>query len=451
MIVPRARLLLWVVATLIPAAALAAAPPLAGAATLLYCAAALLMVVPAADALLAGRRLEGVDVRLPERSRLTKGDAGEIEVSIRHGRCAGGVIRLGLPLPAELACDTDEMDIALPAGVEASTVSLECRPVRRGSYAVTTAYVGSASPLGFWLKRRAVPVRAEIRVYPSMLGERKNLAAMFLTRGGLGVHAQRQVGHGREFEKLRDYVPGDGYGEIHWKATAKRARPATKVFQIERTQEVYVLIDSSRLSARTAAGAPEPHGDLSPTALERFVTGALILGMAAERQGDLFGIMSFGDRVENFIRARNGKAHYRACRDALFALQPGAVTPDFTEVFSFIRMRMRRRALLVFLTNLDDPIVAEQFAGHVGLIARKHLVLVNMIQPPGVRAVFSDPDVSGAEDVYAHLAGHLQWHRLGELTRGLRHRGVRFSLLGNESFCPDLVSQYIGVKQRQLL
>ena len=73
-------------------------------------------------------------------------------------------------------------------------------------------------------------------------------------RGFMGVYVDvtqttASIGKGREFEKLREYIPGDSYDEIHWKATAKRGRPVTKVFQIERTQEVYVVIDASRLSA----------------------------------------------------------------------------------------------------------------------------------------------------------------------------------------------------------
>jgi uncharacterized protein (DUF58 family) len=82
-----------------------------------------------------------------------------------------------------------------------------------------------------------VTCRAELRVYPNLLGERRAVASIFLRRALPGVHSARQIGKGRDFEKLRDYVPGDSFDDIHWKATAKRAHPVTKVFQIERTQE----------------------------------------------------------------------------------------------------------------------------------------------------------------------------------------------------------------------
>src|SRR5262249_48823294 len=145
------------------------------------------------------------------------------------------------------------------------------------------------------------------------------------------------------------------------------------------------------------------------TVLERFVTASLVLGLAAEQQGDLFGLVTFSDKVEKFVRAKNGQAHYNACRDALYTLQPKTVTPDFDELCTFIRLRLRRRALLVFLTALDDPAIAESFVRNIELIRRQHLVLVNVVRPPGVNPVFSSPDVADVDDLYRHLGGHLQW------------------------------------------
>ena len=191
--------------------------------------------------------------------------------------------------------------------------------------------------------------------------------------------------------------------------------------------------------------------DTGTTVLERFLTAALILGQAAEQQGDLFGLLTFSDRVESFLRAKNGKAHYAACRDAIYTLEPRPITPDFDEISSFIRTRLRRRALLVFLTSLDDPVLAESFIRNMALLSGQHLVLVNMIKPPDADPLFSRSDVNELDDIYRHLGGHLQWHSLRELEKVLQRRGVRFSLLQNERLASDLVSQYIGVKQRQLL
>src|SRR5207237_5864170 len=115
--------------------------------------------------------------------------------------------------------------------------------------------------------------------------------------------------------------------------------------------------------------------------MERVVTAALILCLATEQQGDQLGLVTFSDRVLSFVRARSGQAHYDACRDRLYTLPPQSVTPDFDDLTSFIRLRLRKRALLIFLTALDDPMLAESFAKAMELICRQHLILVNMLQP----------------------------------------------------------------------
>jgi len=285
---------------------------------------------------------------------MSKGREAKVELRIRNQRQDKRHVRVALGWPREIQPEELELEAALPAETEWSRIAVACTPFQRGRYPLNSAFVETASPLGFWAARKPVSVQSEIRVYPNLLTERKNMAALFLNRGAFGIHAQRQLGKGREFEKLREYVPGDGYDEIHWKATARRRKPITKVFQIEKTQEVYVILDTSRLTARK----PERDSDAGTSVLERFITAALVLGMAAEQQGDLFGLLTFSDKVEKFLRAKNGQAHYNACRDALYTLQPRIVTPDFDELCAFIRLRMRRRALLVFLTALDDPALA---------------------------------------------------------------------------------------------
>jgi uncharacterized protein (DUF58 family) len=444
MIVPSSRLLFWVAVIILPFALLAAVAPGAAVVSLLLIGGFILMVV--VDAVGGLKGLGGIGIELPPVARMSKDRPAKLELRIRNERQTQRILRIALAWPREIKPAEEIMDTALPAQSEWSRLALACTPHSRGNYRLDSAFIESSSPFGFWAARKVVPVQSEIRVYPNLLTERKNLAALFLNRGTFGLHAQRQVGKGRDFEKLREYVPGDGYDEIHWKATARRGKPITKVFQIEKTQEIYVIVDASRLSARRPGENSE-----GETVLERFVTSALVLGLAAEQQGDLFGLLTFTNKVEKFVRAKNGQSHYSTCRDALYTLQPKIVTPDFDELCTFLRLRLRRRALLVFLTALDDPALSESFVRNIELIRRQHIVLVNMVQPPGVRQMFAGRDVTETDDLYRQLGGHLQWQNLRELQKVLQRRGVRFSLLDNERLSAGLVAQYMAVKQRQLL
>jgi uncharacterized protein (DUF58 family) len=456
-VAPQNRLLFWIGMVLLPFAGLAGTVP--STVPLAVVASGLLAVLVATDAALSLSRLRGISVALPETVRVSKDREGTIDITIQSDSESRRRLRIGLAFPAEIESPQDDVTTVL-TGQGVFRVPWPCTARKRGVFCLEKVYVEQASKMGFWAIRQSAPTRAEVRVYPNLLGERRQVAAVFLNRGGFGIHAQRQVGKGREFEKLRDYMPGDSYDEIHWKATAKRGHPVTKMFQIERTQEVYVVVDASRLSARPVPVPQEALAEVGPAVvpqLERFITSSLVLGLAAERQGDLFGLLTFSDRVHRFVRARNGKAHYSACRDAIYTLEPSLVNPDFDELCMFIRLRLRRRALLVFLTNLDDPVLAEGFLGNIELLSRQHLILVNMLAPEGVRPLFPrqpapDENMPGSvDDLYGRLCGHIQWHGLRELDRALHHRGVSFSLARNESLAAELVTQYVNVKQRQLL
>ena len=441
MLTPRNRLLFWT-GMLVPFTALSAFVPAAGNLTLMLAFA--LAAAAAIDAFLAGARAGEVSVTVPELVRLSKNRESEIPLVIENRSREPVHLRIGLPLPEITGSKYETMSVSLPEEHRTSETVWPCKPMERGSFFIERCYFRVRSPYGFWNARSSTQCRSEIRVYPDLMTERRNLAAIFLNRGNFGVHAQRQIGQGRDFEKLREYIPGDSFDDIHWKATAKRGRPITKLYQIERTQEIYVVVDSSRLSARRL----ETGGD---TALERFITAALALGLVAERQGDLFGVLTFSDRIRSFVRAGGGRSHYNTCRDAMFALNPEIVSPDFDELAAFLRLKIRRRALVMVLTDLGDPVLAESFMRNINLINRRHVVLVSMLKQPGAEKIFTTPDANTTDDIYRKLAGHLVWRKLEEMKKDLRNRGVRLALVENEKLSSELVNSYMTVKTRQQL
>lgn len=394
------------------------------------------------DMLAARPGLKLINIVLPDIVRVSKSNEGSIPVKILNREKRALNVLLGLPLPGHIQSTHELLDVHLPENAAAASITWPCVPSERGSFKITRCYFGMTSPLGLWTLRGSSTCNTELRVYPDMLKEQRRLAAIFLNRGLFGNHRHRIIGQGREFEKLRDYSPGDSYEDIHWKATAKRGKPVTKLFQVERTQEVYVLIDNSRLSARPAG---------TETALEHYVTASLILGLVARKQGDLFGLMTFSDKVTSFIRASSGKAHYSACLDAIYSAQSQMNSPDFEELMSFVRLRIRRRALLVILTDLGDPVHAESFLKNIALLSAQHVVLVFSIRPPGIKPLFSDADAAKTDDLYAQLGGHMIWHDLRQLGLQLQHKGVRMTLADNEKLSTELVTQYMNIKARQVL
>jgi uncharacterized protein (DUF58 family) len=454
-LVPTTKLLIWVGFIFIPVSVLAAVMP---AVTGPMIGLALgFLTVAIVDAAVSRKLLTGIRVTLPAVVRLSVGSESEMTLSIENDAAKVKQLRLGWAFPREIHSPNQDLITKLPQETPHSLVAWPFKALKQGRYLLENCYLETTSRIGFWSLRRTEAVQTELRAYPNLFRERKKLSGLFLNRG-IGIHALRQVGKGREFEQLREYLPGDSYEDIHWKATARRGQPITKVYQIERTQQIYVIIDGSRLSVRNsdpqgyrAATLEEPEVDDHTTIMERYAAAALVMGLAADRQADEFGLLAFDDRVRKFVWAKSGKAHYDVCRDALHTLQARTVTPDFAELFTFIATKIRRRALLIILTNLDDPVLAESFSANIDVISRRHLVLVNMLKPVGAQPLFSDPSTNTVDDIYRKLGNHLLWRQLRETEKYLRRRGVGFYLLENENLCTDIVSQYLTVKRRQVL
>ena len=453
MIVPTYRFIFWTGLLLLPLAVLVVAVPVSSA-LFLGILAGLFLILALTDAILAFGRLDGIHLEVPDIIRLSKGRQGEIPIRIHNVPQIIKALRIGFPFPQARLTTNRDMIVELPKDVKISTISWSCAAQRRGNYHIEKGYLEASSPVGFWTFRKQIPIQLEIRVYPDLFSERKDLAFLFQNRG-IGIHSQRQLGKGRDFEQLREYMPGDSYEDIHWKATARRLYPITKVFQIERTQEIYVIIDASRMSTRkvnqkNGHEALEATGNAT-TMMERYITAALIMALVTQRQGDLFGLITFSSNIDRFIRAKSGKFHFDICRDALYTLQARKVSPDFSELLSFISLKIRRRALLIFLTNLDDPVLADGFVKNIHIISKKHLVMVNMINPGLANPLFTTPDVQSVDDIYRNLGGHIIWEKLYDTEKKLKKRGIGFSILDNEKMNIQLISQYLNIKKKQIL
>lgn len=449
MIAPTYRMIIWTGMLILPFSIPAVA---SGTVFQLFLAFLLLYAIfLCLDAFLASGRLDGISIELPEVIRMSKGRQTEISLLIKNEKMKVRRIRLGLPFPAEIHPREQDLLVDLPRDSRSSFFPWPCTPQKQGRYTMDQCFLQTSSPLGFWSFRSKTATRTDFRVYPNLLVDRKTLSSLFLYRR-LGLHTARQIGKGREFEQLREYQTGDSFDDIHWKATAKRNFPITKIYQIERTQEVYVIIDHSRLSSRLAPQTYEISMPISETTiLERFVTSALIMGLVTERQGDLFGLITFSDRVKGFVRAKSGKPHFNTCRDSLYTLEPRDISPDFAELFTFIGTQLRRRALLIILTSLDDPVLAEGFARSISMISSKHLILVNMPRPNQARDLFSSSSLETMDELYQHLGGHIILQGLRKTEKDLESRGIGFSLLNIEKLSAQLVSQYLNIKQRQML
>lgn len=457
MIAPSSRLVGVVCVVGVPAAALSTFSQEYGFVGAVACIA--LVAAALLDAVVSLGRLGEVEASLPVKLQLVHARWSPLTLSLKNPRSRG----LSVALEATERLSAMPTVLAVTAAVGAfSAAEFRVKAEQRGFSRITSCRLETPSWLGFWHVRRECPVQCELSAYPDLHTEQRLIAGLFSAHSASGLHRFRQVGRGREFERVRDYVPGDPSEHIHWKASAKRGRPVTKLFQAERSQRIYVAIDASRTSLRSSARNNEvEESPLAPpgadatgqheAVLEKLIRSALLLGKVTERMGDQFGLLTFSDRVEAFLQAKRGSTHFRACREALVTLRGAQVNADYSELFSFIGSRIQQRSLIIVLTNLEDPALSEEFAEAVRLVRQKHLVLVTSIVDPRLGPLFETGPVESLDQIYEKLSGHLVYARLLELKRELGSRQVELATVQSLGLTAQVVDAYIGVKRRQLL
>ena len=331
--------------------------------------------------------------------------------------------------------------------------------LRRGLWPGPRIGLERRSRWGLWRLRQWFDLPLPVRIEPDLRAGRREILRSPVYRGLVGARQTPWTGHGRDFERLREYQPGDNYSEIAWKSTARWGAPVTRLFQWEQKQEVYFLIDQSRASAQPiASGAPARNKAVEDPAapprrvLDVSVEAALVGATVALELGDQFGLVTFADRVTSWLRAGTGLFQFHQFRDRLLALEPLATTSDYEELFGEIRLRLRRRAYLVLLAHLGERSISDSLCRGVALIRTTHVLLMTSILPAHARPAFSpDDDPRSEEEVYAALAGEKENQRLAALARQMRQMDVQLRFVPVEAFLRAAVEGFLHAKREQRL
>jgi uncharacterized protein (DUF58 family) len=365
---------------------------------------------------------------------------------------------------AAIRVDSDPQQLRLVPPESTSAANLQLWPwkaeiflLRRGQWPAPRMGIEVQSQFRFWRLRRWFGVPVPLRIEANLRPGRHEVLRSPVYRMLVASRQTPWAGHGREFERLREYQPGDTYSEVAWKSTARRAAPVTRLFQWEQKQEVYFVVDQSRVSASVLGSHPEPaRGTPKERATRRIldiaVDTALVGATVALELGDEFGLVTYADGAKSWLRAGSGQSQFHQFRDRLLNIEPLPTTADYEVLFADIRVRLRRRAYLIFLADVTERSISDSLRRGVGLVRSSHAVLITSILPAHVRPAFSPgPDLKTDHDVYAALAGDRENQRLAALARQLRQLDVQLRYVPAEKFLRTAVEGFLESKREQRL
>jgi uncharacterized protein (DUF58 family) len=365
----------------------------------------------------------------------------------------------------------DDLPPALSAAAEPPTLRLtsfprvpaslryRVEPQERGDIQTGSLYLRYRSGLGLVERWARASLVQKVRVYPALrTGEEQQI---FLARSrqiDLQLRQARQRGLGRDFESLREYVEGDDLRDICWTATARRGTPITRLYQIERSQAVWIVLDCGRLMrSRVAAAGPGkavlPNTKPGPhvhSKLDHACTTAVALAQLALFSGDRVGLLAYGHSIQQRVLPGRGAAHLRQLIEALAQVRAESGEADHLRATAVLSRLQPRRSLILWITDLAETAMRpEVIDGAVQLLRRHVLLFVAMAQPEVDQVARAWP--KNVDQMFQAAAAQEMAARRALLLARLHEQGALTLDLNPEALTSSVLNQYLTVKERAMV
>ncbi len=319
-----------------------------------------------------------------------------------------------------------------------SELRYDIRPVRRGEFAFGAIEARVTSTFGLWQRTLWLGESAATRVYPNFAALTKYaLLAIDNRLSQIGILQRRRRGEGLDFHQLREYREGDTLRQIDWKATARTTRLISREYQDERDQQIVLLIDCGR---RLAA----QDGELSH--FDHVLNAALLLAYVSLRQGDAVGFMTMSNERTRYLSPRKSAATVNLMLNRVYDLQPTLLTPDYYAAAVDLMLRLKKRALVVILSNLRDE-DDDTLLPALRLLGERHLVLFASLRENILSRALT-ARVTSFDRALTHAAA-ADYLRVRELAfRRLERSGAMCLDVEPERLPVALVNRYLDIKSR---
>lgn len=386
-------------------------------------------------------RTRGIQAFRQCAARFSNGD--ENNVTLRVESCYP--FPVCLTVVDEIPFIFQERDIRFPLslrGGEGKNIEYILRPTRRGTYGFGKIRVFTETRIGLIARRFTCGEQRNIKVYPSYLMlHRYELLAMSDNLTELGIKRIRRVGHQTEFEQIKEYVKGDDYRTINWKASARRHQLMVNVYQDERSQQIYNVIDKGRVMQQAFRGI---------TLLDYAINASLVLSYVAMRKDDKAGLATFHEHFDTFIPASKQSGQMQTLLESLYAQEITFGETDFSGLCVHIGKLVNKRSLLVLYTNFGSITAMNRQLPYLQQLARQHRLLVVVFEDAELKEYIARP-AGNTEEYYQRVIAEKIAYEKRLIVNTLKQHGIYSVLTTPDNLSIDVINKYLEMKSRQLI
>lgn len=373
--------------------------------------------------------------------RFSNGDENEVVVSIQNKYSFPVSIGLVDEIPIQFQVRDFWMKLRLK-NQEEKKLLYTLKPTERGVFEFGALIVYVSSPLSLLRRQIQFDVGATVKVYPSFLEMRKyELLAISNRLTEAGVHRIRKISNNSDFEQIREYVLGDDMRAINWKATARRSQMMVNQYQDEKSQQVYALIDAGRTMEAPFDGM---------SLLNYSINASLIMADVVLLKKDRAGLMSFSNKVSDFLPAESKKTQLSKVMESLHNLETKHEESDFEKVYVAVKQFIRKRSLLMVYTNFEGVSSMKRQLPYFKSLAKSHLVVIVFFKNTQLNKILAEKP-NNLEDIYVKTITEKFEYEKRQIVKELARHGIHSVLTEPKELNVDVINKYLGLKAINLI
>jgi uncharacterized protein (DUF58 family) len=344
-------------------------------------------------------------------------------------------------LPVQFQKRDFEKKLILEPG-EQQGLSYELRPVTRGAYEFGVVNLFAETALGFVQRRFRAAAPASVPVYPSVI-QMKHYEMLAFNRlnSQQGLRKIRRIGHSYEFEQIKNYVRGDDYRSLNWKATGRAAKLMVNQYEDERSQQVYCLIDKSRAMKM-------PFNGLS--LLDYAINTSLAISNVALKKYDRAGLITFSDKIGATVKADRKANQLNKILHALYNEKERPLEANYELLYHIARKLINGRSLLLLYTNFESIYALERVLPTLRRINDFHLLVVIFFENAEIED-FAKKEATTVEGIYTQTIAQNFLAEKAAIAQMLRQHGIQTVLTRPENLSMNTIKKYLELKSRGMI
>ena len=405
--------------------------------------------------------------------RFSNGDENPVKIRIESNYG----FRIGVEVIDEIPFVFQRRDVCFKARIGSmgdTTIIYKLTPTERGVYDFGHVRVFVSTPLRLAQRRFTCCEPQQVKVYPSYLMLRQyELLAISNNLTEMGIKRIRRIGHNTDFEQIKDYVVGDDYRTINWRATARRHQLMVNVYQEERSQQVFCVIDKGRMMQQafrpqtsdfrpqtsdfrpqTSDFRPQTSESLPMTLLDYSINAALVLSFVAVNKQDKAGLITFSTQMETFVPASRQPGHLQTLQEALYAEKAVFGETDYSALLAGLTRHVSHRSLLVLFTSFTSMPALRRQLSFLRQLAMRHRLLVVFFEDKELKEMIREKGgVNSAkgkekstEAYYQRVIAEKFAYEQRLIVSTLRQYGIQSLLTTPDNLSVNVINKYLEIK-----